>query len=374
MTTTLGVGIMSGTSLDGVSAALVEISDAPLPDATLVAFHQEAYSASERGRIVDAIARGSARDLALLHVALGERFAAAALQLLAAARVPLPRVAFVASHGQTIWHEPGRATLQLGDAAVIAERLGVRVVSDFRSRDVAAGGQGAPLVPLPDVMLFGHAARGRLLLNLGGMANVTWVPRRGETSGAIAFDTGPGVAVMDAITRRIDRDAAYDRDGERARRGRPARKVLDAVLEDPFFALAPPKSTGRERFGQAFADGLFERVREGGGSDNDAIATAAALTVESVARAIERWTPAAPDADLVISGGGARNPALVELLAARVHPRAVARFDDLFFDGDAKEAVAFAFLGSLTLAGRPGNLVGATGARGPRILGHVTPA
>jgi anhydro-N-acetylmuramic acid kinase len=374
VTTTLGVGIMSGTSLDGVSAALVEITDAPLPDAKLVAFHQEAYSASERGQIVDAIARGSARDLALLHVALGERFAAAALQLLAAARVPLPRVAFVASHGQTIWHEPGRATLQLGDAAVIAERLGVRVVSDFRSRDVAAGGQGAPLVPLPDVMLFGHAARGRLLLNLGGMANVTWVPRRGETDGAIAFDTGPGVAVMDAITRRIDHEAAYDRDGERARRGRPARRVLDAVLEDPFFALAPPKSTGRERFGQAFADGLLERVRGGGGSDNDAIATAAALTVESVARAVERWTPAAPDADLVISGGGARNPALVEMLAARVHPRTVARFDDLFFDGDAKEAVAFAFLGSLTLAGRPGNLVGATGARGPRILGHVTPA
>jgi len=180
--------------------------------------------------------------------------------------------------------------------------------------------------------------------------------------------------VLDAIVRRLDAAAPYDRDGERARRGRPLRKVIDAALEDPFFGQRPPKSTGRERFGQAFADGLLERARAAGGSENDAIATAAAVTVESVARAIERWTPATADADLVISGGGARNPALVEMLAARVRPRAVARFDDLFFDGEAKEAVAFAFLGYLTIAGRPGNLIGATGARGPRILGHVTPA
>lgn len=367
----LAIGLMSGTSLDGVSAALVGISGT---DVRLASFHQEGYSSAERGQIVDAIARGSSRDLALLHVALGERFAAAALQLLAGARLAPRDLDFVASHGQTIWHEPGKATLQLGDPAVIAERLGVRVVSDFRSRDVAAGGQGAPLVPLPDVMLFGHPDRGRLLLNLGGMANFTWVPRRGQIDGALAFDTGPGVAVIDAIVRRLDPDAPYDRDGERARRGRPVRKVLDALLKDPYFTQPPPKSTGRERFGQSFADSVLGNVRAAGGSENDAIATATALTVESVGRAIEQWTPAQPDADLVISGGGARNPALVEMLAARIAPRALARFDDLFFDGEAKEAVAFAFLGSLTLAGRPGNLVGATGARGPRVLGHVTPA
>ena len=375
MTETLAVGIMSGTSLDGVSAALVGITDRPPHlDVRLAAFHQEAYSATERGQIVDTIARGGSRDLALLHVALGERFAAAALQLLARAKVAPRDVAFVASHGQTIWHEPGRATMQLGDAAVIAERLGIRVVSDFRARDVAAGGQGAPLVPLADVMLFGHPDRARLLLNLGGMANFSWVPRRGVLEGALAFDTGPGVAVMDAVVRRLDPEASYDRDGERARRGRPMRKVLDALLGDGYFTQAPPKSTGRERFGQAFADGLLERVRAAGGSDNDAVATAAALTVESVARAIEQWTPAAPGTDLVISGGGARNPVLVEMLATRVQPRPVARFDDVFFDGDAKEAVAFAFLGHRTLAGRPGNLPGATGARGPRVLGHITPA
>jgi len=375
MTETLAIGIMSGTSLDGVSAALVGITDVPPRlDVRLAAFHQEAYAAAERGQIVDTIARGGSRDLAVLHVALGERFAAAALQLLAKARVAPRDVSFVASHGQTIWHEPGKATLQLGDAAVLAERLGIQVVSDFRARDVAAGGQGAPLVPLADVMLFGDPERGRLLLNLGGMANVTWVPRRGQLEGALAFDTGPGVAVADAVTRRIDPEVTFDRDGERARRGRPQRKVLDVLLKDAFFGQAPPKSTGRERFGQAFADALLERVRSAGGSDNDAVATATALTVESVARAVEQWTPAPLEADLVISGGGARNPVLVEMLAGRMRPRSVARFDDLFFDGDAKEAVAFAFLAHQTLAGRPGNLPAATGARGPRILGHVTPA
>jgi anhydro-N-acetylmuramic acid kinase len=371
----LAVGVMSGTSLDGVAAALVAIGGAaPAWELRLVAFHHEPYGAAERGQIIDAIARGVSRDLALLHVALGERFAAAALQLLAGARVAPRDVAFVASHGQTIWHEPGRATLQLGDPAVIAERLGVTVVSDFRSRDVAAGGQGAPLVPMADVMLFGHPERGRLLLNLGGMANVTWVPARGRAEGALAFDTGPGVAVIDAVTRRIDADAPYDRDGERARRGRPAAKVLDELLADDYFAAPPPKSTGRERFGSAFADGLLARVRAAGGSDNDAVATATALSAESVARALARWTPAGPEADLVISGGGARNPVLVEWLAARVQPRPVVRFDDLFFDGEAKEAAAFAFLGLLTLREQPGNLPAATGARGPRRLGHVTPA
>jgi anhydro-N-acetylmuramic acid kinase len=373
VTEELAVGLMSGTSLDGVSAALVRIAG-DAPDVSLVAFHQEAYSAAERGQIIEAIARGGAKDLAILHVALAERLAGAVLQLLAVTKTSPRQLSFVASHGQTIWHEPGRASLQLGDPAVLAERLGVRVVSDFRARDVAAGGQGAPLVPLADVMLYGDVGRGRLLLNIGGMANVTWVPRRGVLDGAVAFDTGPGVAVIDAVTRRLDPDAPYDKDGERARRGRPVPKVLERLLGDAFFAQKPPKSTGRERFGSGYADRVIELVRAAGGSDNDAVATATALTVEAIGRGIETWTPAPRDAELVISGGGARNPALVELLAARMRPRPIVPFDRLFFDGDAKEAVAFAFLGWLTVHGRPGNLPAATGARGPRILGHVTPA
>src|SRR5437899_7090036 len=323
---------MSGTSLDGVATALVRLTDDPLA-AQLVAFRQEPYGAAERGQIVDTIARGGAKDLALLHVALGERFAGAILQLLAGSGTAPSDVSFVASHGQTIWHEPGRATLQLGDPAVIAERVGVRVVSDFRSRDVAAGGQGAPLVPVADVMLFGHPERGRLLLNLGGMANITWVPRRGVIDGAVAFDTGPGVAVIDAVTRRVDPDAAYDQDGERARRGHPDLKALHQLLGDPFFDQPPPKSTGRERFGIEFADRLIALVRGAGGSANDAVATATALTAETVARGIERWTPPPPPSPpprpahpLALSGAGARNPALVELPAARVPPRPAGPF------------------------------------------------
>src|SRR5438477_9398391 len=294
---------MSGTSLDGVSTALVRLTDDPL-GAQLIAFRQEPSGAAERGQIVETIARGGSKDLALLHVALGERFAGAILQLLAGSGTAPRDVSFVASHGQTIWHEPGRATFQLGDAAVVAERVGVRVVSDFRARDVAAGGQGAPLVPLADVMLFGDEQRGRWLLNIGGMANVTWVPRRGVPDGAFAFDTGPGVAVIDAITHRVDPEATFDAGGERARRGRPVAKLLGELLANPYFDQPPPKSTGRERFGIEYADKLLARVHKAGGSDNDAVATATALTAESIGRAIARWGAGKDDgAEVVISGG-----------------------------------------------------------------------
>jgi anhydro-N-acetylmuramic acid kinase len=208
------------------------------------------------------------------------------------------------------------------------------------------------------------------------MANVTWVPRRGVPDGAFAFDTGPGVAVIDAITRRVDPDAVFDADGEHARRGRPGAKLLDELLADPYFDQPPPKSTGRERFGIEYADKLLARVRKAGGSDNDAVATATALTAESIGRAIARWGAGKDDgsAEVVISGGGAKNPALVERLAAKIQPRPVVLFDQVFFNGEAKEAVAFAFLGYQTVMGRAGNLPAATGARGPRILGHITPA
>jgi anhydro-N-acetylmuramic acid kinase len=369
----LGVGLMSGTSLDGVSAALVRLTDSPLA-ADLVAFHQDAYTPNERGQIVAAIARGGARDLALLHVSLGERFAAAVLALLAEAHVGASDVAFVASHGQTIWHEPGRVSLQLGDPAVVAERVGVRVVSDFRARDVAAGGQGAPLVPLADVLLFGAPDQGRVLVNIGGIANLTWVPRRGVTEGVVAFDSGPGVAVIDAIARRLDPAAPYDRDGAGARRGRVVPQALGRALEHPFLAAVPPKSTGREVFGETFADELLAWVEAAGGSGADALATATALTAETLGRAVETWTPAQANDTVVLSGGGVRNAALVAAVAARCRPRSIALFDDLFFNAEAKEALVFAFLGYLTLSGQPGNLPAATGARGPRVLGRVTPA
>jgi len=369
----LAIGLMSGTSLDGVDAALVRFTG-DRPEASLVAFHTTAYDPEFRARLLRLLDGGPAREFAAAHVALGHRFAEAAEAVLPRAGVGPGTVAFVASHGQTVWHEPGRATLQLGDPAVIAECLGVPVVSDFRSRDVAAGGQGAPLVPLADARLFAAADRPRILLNLGGMANVTWVPAGGDVDAVRAFDTGPGVAVVDAVVRHLEPGRSYDVDGKLAAAGTAERDLVRTLLGDPFFLSPPPKSTGRETFGEAFAAGLVReiRVRHPGASSADCVATAVALTVGSVADQIARWLPA-DGAEVVISGGGARHPALVTGLADALAPRAVRSFDDVFFDGDAKEAVAFALLGWLTLRGEPGNVPRATGARGPRVLGRVTP-
>lgn len=370
----LAVGLMSGTSLDGVDAAVVRL-DGDRPDVSLVAFATVPYDDDLRTRLLALVGAGTTRDCAVMHAALGERLAAAVEAVLRRADTRPDEVSFVASHGQTVWHEPGRATLQLGDPAVIAERTGVRVVSDFRTRDVAAGGQGAPLVPMADALLFSSPDRPRILLNVGGMANVTWVPPGGDTRTLRAFDTGPGVAVMDAVVRQLRPALAHDVDGALAARGRPEDPLVADLLTDPFFAAAPPKSTGREVFGDAMAAGLVReiRVRRPDATDEDCVATALALTVAAIADQIGRWLPD-DGAEIVVSGGGARNPELLRRLAAAAGPRPVRRFDDLFFDGDAKEAVAFALLGWLTLRGRPGNVPNATGAAGPRVLGSVTPA
>lgn len=368
----LAVGLMSGTSLDGIDAALVEIERGVV---RLVAFAVRPFDEGERLQILDVVdERTGVRDVARLHRLVGEWSAEAARLVLDAADVQPARLAFVASHGQTAWHEPPSAALQVGCPHTIAERLGVRVVSDFRSRDVAAGGQGAPLVPLADAMLFGSADHGRVLLNVGGMANVTWVPCLGTLDGVIAFDTGPGVAVVDAVTHLVDPTVSFDRDGQRAREGVSKREVVDELLHQPFFAAPPPKSTGREMFGVGFAQQLVSRVRtrDPAVRDVDLVATALDLTVDSIARHVQRWIPDNAGRDLLVSGGGARNPVLMERLSERLPEWTIRRFDDEFFDGDAKEAVAFAYLGWRALLGEPGNVPTATGAEGPRVLGSVT--
>jgi len=365
---------MSGTSLDGVDAALVRLTG-DRPAAELVGFRSVPYEAAFRVRLLELIDHGRTRDAALLHVELGAQFAAAVAGLLEQAGVRASDVAFVASHGQTVWHEPGLATLQLGDPAVIAERIGVPVVSDFRARDVAAGGQGAPLVPIADALLFAAADRPRVLLNIGGMANVTWVPPGGAVEHVKAFDTGPGIAVVDAVVRLVRPGQSFDANGVLALAGREDGELVADLLGDPFFLAPPPKSTGRETFGDAFARGLVReiRARHPEAADQDCVATATALTVATIADQIRRWLPA-DGAEIVASGGGVRNPAIVAGLTRVLAGRRLTRFDDLFFDGDAKEAVAFALLGWLTLRNRAGNVPGATGARGPRVLGRVTPA
>ena len=362
---------MSGTSLDGIDAALVRL-DGPT-HASLLAFVTRPYTDEERQEIraaLDPEGRVGAPALARLHVRLAEWSAEAVQILLAQARVPASDLSFIAFPGQTIWHEPPTVTWQLGEPAILAERFGVRVVSGFRTRDVAAGGQGAPLVPIADLLLFAAADRPRVLLNLGGMANLTYVPRRADEHGVLAFDTGPGVAVMDGVARLVDPRRSYDRDGKLAAQGTPDLTVLEELLGDPFFAAAPPKSTGRERFGDVYAVRLHQRVPGVSG-----VATAMELTARSVAEAVGRWLPG--DAEIVASGGGCHHPGLMRSLERHLaalpgsHP--LRRFDELFFPGDAKEAVAFALLGYLTLHGQPGNVPAATGAAGPRVLGTITP-
>lgn len=364
----LVVGLMSGTSLDGMDAALVRLKSAT--EAELVGFVHRRYTTEQREELMRALeGEATPRDYARLHVRLAEWAGEAVERLLAQTHVKATDLAGIGFPGQTLWHEPPVVSWQLGEPAVLVERFGAKVVSGFRASDIAAGGQGAPLVPLADVELFGAADHGRVLLNIGGMANLTYVPRRGESVGAFAFDTGPGVAVIDAVARMTQPELPYDRDGIVSAQGRVDEKLLNDLLTDPYFHQAPPKTTGRERFGQGYADRLFERL-----PGADGVATAVELTARSIAHAIATWVPGT--AEVVASGGGTRHPALWKALgkALEVHRAGVTlrRFDELFFDGDAKEAVAFALLAYLTLHGQPGNLPGATGARGPRVLGAIS--
>jgi anhydro-N-acetylmuramic acid kinase len=257
---------------------------------------------------------------------------------------------------------------------VIAERTGIDVVSDFRVRDVAAGGQGAPLVPVADALLF-SGDEWRALQNIGGIGNVTIVPPNGAIDGVRAFDTGPGVAVIDAVVRTLMPELSYDADGQVASRGIPIDGVVDVLLAHSYFASPPPKSTGRELFDARYVERLIAACRESrpGCTDADIVATATALTARSIADAYRRFMPE-PVEEVLLSGGGAKNRTLAAMIAEAIAPVRVRAFADVFFDGEAKEAVAFALLAYLYVNREPGNVPRATGAKGPRVLGKLTPA
>lgn len=372
---TIVVGLMSGTSLDGISAAVVRFERAgERVSYELLGYDVLAYGEEERDRLAHALREGTPEEYCRLNFDLGELLARAAVQVIAESGVARREVAAIATHGQTVWHVPGHSTWQTGEPAVIAERVGRPVISDFRVRDMAAGGQGAPLVPIADALLFG-APHWRALQNIGGIGNVTVVPPNGGVSGVRAFDTGPGVVVIDGVTRALVPGARYDVDGVLARQGLPIEEVVEAALRDPYFEAPPPKSTGRELFTPEYIAAFIAQCRavRAEASASDIIATAAEFTARSIADAYRRFV-VEPVRDVVVSGGGAKNPALVEAIARLLPDREVVAFDTLFFDGEAKEAVAFALLGFLHLEGMPGNVPAATGARGGRVLGKFTPA
>jgi anhydro-N-acetylmuramic acid kinase len=369
------VGLMSGTSLDGISAAVARFTDAKdgRIDVDLLAYHSRAYIPAERTRLTAALGGGTPAEYCRINFDLGGWLADAAVQVMAEAGVARSDISAIASHGQTIWHEPGHSTWQSGESAVIAERTGIDVISDFRVRDVAAAGQGAPLVPIADAMLFSSTENWRGLQNLGGIGNITVVPPHGAIEGVRAFDTGPGVAVIDGVTRVLRPDLPYDVDGKLARAGRPLMQIVTELMAHPYFGMEPPKSTGRELFNSDYVQKLISAARSAGASDEDVIATAVQLTAESVADAYRRFIPE-PVREVLVSGGGAKNPALFDAISKAAAPMVVRHFDEIFFDGEAKEAVAFALLGYLHVTNRPGNVPSATGARGQRILGKRTPA
>ena len=371
------VGLMSGTSLDGISAAVVRFDRASDGHVTydLLGMSVRPYDAEQRERLGRALVGATPREYCRLSFDLADWLADAAIRAMAEAGVGRADVAAIASHGQTVWHEPGHSTWQFGEPAVIAERTGVSVVSNFRVRDVAAAGQGAPLVPIADALLFSHPTEWRALQNLGGIGNITVVPPGGIRTSTRAFDTGPGVVVIDGVTRIVAPGMAYDVDGRLARTGSVVDAVVAQVLTDPYFASPPPKSTGRELFDPAFIAAFVERCRAAmpNATAGDIVATAVSLTAASIADAVRRFVPE-PVHELIASGGGAENPALIDAITGALPSVTVRRFSDVFFDGEAKEAVAFALLGYLHLVGEPGNLPTVTGARGPRVLGQFTPA
>ena len=349
--------MMSGTSVDGIDIAAIDIDGDEIR--VLSTAHRD-YDDALRTRILAAASGdplGSA-DIAALHVAIGNVYAQAAVEF-----VPtLPKYPDVlAMHGQTVAHLPKSATLQLGDASRVALRTGVPTVADFRSANIAAGGEGAPLVPFADFVLFGKRAP-IALLNLGGIANLTLIPKT-EADSVTAFDTGPANILSDLIAQQSGTKNRFDQDGGGAARGRVDERALGWAFAHEYFAKRAPKSTGREDFGKPFADELARRVTRNGGTRDDALATAIALTARTVADALKRETPAGVSwRELIVAGGGAQNPTLLKALRAAVAPLTVRTSDELGIPVTSREAVAFAILGAYRMQGKPNILPGATGA------------
>lgn len=375
------IGLMSGTSADAVDAALVEWPDGPeVRPFRLLAACEEPLESALQDRI-HALAAGRLpggevlRALAGLDVELADRFAAAAAAVARAAGVRLAEVDVIASHGQTVAHHPELgASLQIGDPSRIAERTGVLTIADFRARDLAAGGEGAPLAPFFHHAVFASADEDRLALNLGGIANVTWLPRGADPERVVAFDVGPANALLDGVVRRLSGER-YDRDGAGARRGRVDGALLAELLDDDFLRRPPPKSTGRERYGLAEAEALAERWQRAGRAVDDLLATLVAFTATSVAHAVRDFCGGADAvARVLVGGGGARNPAVMDALRGALPRAAVEPFDAAGVPADAAEAMAFSLLGRNARLGIPNHLPRCTGARRAAVLGEISPA
>lgn len=376
-------GVMSGTSVDGINVAIVRCLGRGLRTRfEVLSHHESAFSPAVRRAILQATnARGaSVADLSRLNFLLGEVYADAVLRAQKRSKVT---VELVGCHGQTLYHQGDAApflglrvacTWQTGEGSVIAARVGVPVVSDFRPADIAAGGQGAPLVPFLDYLVYRHRRRGRIVQNLGGIANLTAIPARAAPQEVLAFDTGPGNMIIDAVTERLF-SRRYDRDGRIAADGGVLQDVVQELIRNPFFRRRPPKTAGREQFGREFVVRFLRLC--GRAPSEDVVATATAFTAATIGDALRRLvlrTPASKYRDYIVTGGGARNRTLVRMIEEQIVPLRLRLRDpeDFGVPSVAKEAVAFAVLAYQTWRRQPGNVPSATGARRPAILGKVS--
>jgi anhydro-N-acetylmuramic acid kinase len=379
------IGLSSGTSVDGIDAALTDIAGAGARVRLhLLAYRTFPYPRGLRERLLAVQADGRTHEICHLNAYMGELFAEAAIRIARSAGVSMSDVGLVGSHGQTIAHRPiptreGRyrisSTLQIGEPSVIAERTGVRTVADFRPRDLAAGGQGAPLTPLIHQRCFAHPTRNRLVVNLGGITNVTWLPAGARIDRVIAFDTGPGNMVIDGLMERLTRGRrSMDRNGRIAAAGRVRPDVLRLLMKHPYLRMPPPKTTGREAFGARLVTRLIRRVVGDPAALRDLVATTTAFTVQSVSDAYTRFLRRRGSLhEVIVGGGGVYNPTLMRGLAEAFHPVPVDSMAAYGVDPKAIEAMAFAWLAYTTVRGEPNNVPTATGARRGVILGKIIP-
>lgn len=378
MSKPLTTGMISGTSLDGIDVAICHIEgharDAKIE---LVAFATVPYPTEVRAELLNLYedSQNAIARISSMNAIVGNVFADAALKVLADNNLDVADVELVGSHGQTVWHQAEtesdllvRSTLQIGDASRIADALGCTVVSDFRVADMAVGGHGAPLASYMDWATFGDSALNRCVQNIGGIGNVTWVPANATVNDVIAFDTGPGNMLIDALVSRLTSGAqTYDADGAIGMNGTVNYDLLNDLLTDPYLDEAPPKTTGREYYGTAFVEAILEKHP----LDANLIATVTAFTAHSIADAYRRWLPELPD-EVYVNGGGARNPLGMRMLADALDGIPVRATDDLGVSADAKEAILFALMAHDSLAGYPTNIPGATGASRAVALGNIT--
>jgi len=382
----LVLGMMSGTSADGIDVALARISGAPPNlNAKVLGHTSNKFPPALREEILRVAEQHpvSAGGLSQLNFRLGELFAAAALSACRHFRVPPSKIALIGSHGQTIFHQglpskyfgsPTASTLQIGEASVIAARTSITTVGDFRPADIALGGQGAPLVPYADYLLYRHAKLGRVSLNLGGIANITVISAAAKPSQIFAFDTGPANMLIDALVSHFTRGRQrFDDNAHLAAKGRSIPALLDQLLRDPYLKIAPPKSTGREYYGHACVKKLLALGRRYRAKPNDLIRAATLFTALSIVDALNRFVLRKTRIhQLIVSGGGAHNPLILTQLSVALPGIEVLPSSQFGIVGDAKEAFAFALLAYETLHRRPANLPSATGARGPAILGKIS--